>query len=101
MDNIALVPASMLPLKGAYQPIALPHQESDFAFFKKHTLCGSLLRFQSAHHFTDSPWPKRQEAAIMRFKGQIPGEATRQFSVMSAEVSRAGYFPGRRTWKAD
>jgi len=28
---------------------ALPHQESDFAFFKKYTFCGSLLCFQSAH----------------------------------------------------
>jgi len=35
----------------------------------------------------------------MRFKGQIPGEAARGFSVMSAEVSCTGYFHGRRTWK--
>jgi hypothetical protein len=73
-----------------YKKAALPHQESDFAFFKKHTLCGTLLRFQQSRHFTNSPSPKRQEAPIMRFKGQIPGEATSGFSVMSAEVSRAG-----------
>jgi hypothetical protein len=35
----------------------------------------------------------------MRFKGQLPGEAARGFSVMSAEVSCTGYFQGRRTWK--
>jgi hypothetical protein len=37
----------------------------------------------------------------MRFKGQIPGEATGGFSVMSVEVSYTGYFQGRRMWKAD
>ena len=80
---------------------ALPHQESDFAFFEKNTHCGSLSRFQPAHHCTDSLSPKRQETDIMRFKGQIPGEATGGFSVMSVEVSYTGYFQGRRMWKAD
>jgi hypothetical protein len=37
----------------------------------------------------------------MRFKGQIPGEATRGLSVISAEVSRTENFQGRRTWKED
>jgi hypothetical protein len=34
---------------------ALPHQESDFAFFWQYALCGSFLRFQPTHHFTNSP----------------------------------------------
>jgi hypothetical protein len=37
----------------------------------------------------------------MPFKGQIPGEATRGFFVIPAEVSCTGYFQGRRKWKAD
>ncbi len=35
----------------------------------------------------------------MRFEGQIPGEATKGFSVMSTEVSRTEYCQRRRTWK--
>ncbi len=80
---------------------ALPHQESDFAFFTKHALCGLFLRFQSAPHFADFLSPKRPEAPIMRFKGQIPGEATRKFSGVLAMVPRTGYCQGRQTWKAD
>ena len=81
--------------------VALPHQESDFAFFTKHALCGSFLRFQSAHHFADFLSPKRPEAPMMRFKGRIPGEATRKFSGVLAMVPRTGYCQGRQTWKAD
>jgi hypothetical protein len=58
----------------------LPQLETDSVFFKKLSLCGSVLRFQPAHHCTDFPSLKTQEAPIMRCKGQIPGEATRGFS---------------------
>ena len=51
--------------------------------------------------FTESLWPKRQEAAIVRFKDQIPSEAIRGFTVMSVEVSCAGYYQGRHMWEAD
>jgi len=34
---------------------ALPHGESDFAFFKNHPLCGSLLRFQPNCYFPNIP----------------------------------------------
>ena len=69
---------------------ALPHQKSDFACFKKRTLCGSSLCFQPSRYFPNSPSPKRQEAPLMRIRSQIPGEATSEFSAMSAEASRTG-----------
>ena len=56
--------------------IALPHQEFDFAFFKKHSLCGSLVRFQLAHHSTNFPSPKKTGSSYNAFQGSIPGEAT-------------------------
>ncbi len=48
---------------------ALPHQESDCAFFKKHTLCGSLVRFQPAHHSTNFPSPKKTGSSYHAFQG--------------------------------
>ncbi len=48
---------------------ALPHQVSDFAFFKKHSHCGSLLRFQPAHHSTNFPSPKKTGSSYNAFQG--------------------------------
>jgi SAM-dependent methyltransferase len=56
---------AILPARSAWDG-ALPQQESDFACFKKHPLCGLLLRFQPSRHCTNFPSPKRQEAPIMR-----------------------------------
>ena len=74
---------------------ALPHQESDFAFITKHALCRSFCVFTAFHHYTNFPSPKREEVAIMRFKRQISGEATRGLSViwwrcLSPDVSKGG-----------
>jgi hypothetical protein len=66
-----------------------------YVFFKKHTLCGSSLRFQPSRHFTKFPSQERQKASIMHFKCQIPGQATRGFSVMSAEVLAQNIAKGR------
>jgi len=45
---------------------ALPHMESDFAFFTKHPLCKSCLRFQPTYQFPNFPSPKRPKAPRMR-----------------------------------
>ena len=66
---------------------ALPQLESDSAFFKKLSFCGSVLSLQSAHHCTDFPSLKTQEAPIMCCKGQIPAEASR-VSRVSRGISR-------------
>jgi hypothetical protein len=55
------------------------------------SLCGSVLRFQPAHYLDRFPSPKRQEASIMGFQGQIPGKAIGGFSVRSAEAPRTRY----------
>src|SRR6266566_1072395 len=68
------IPVHLAQRQPANRP-ALPHMESDFAFFTKHFLCGSFLRFQPNYHFPNFPSPKRPEAQRMRFKRQIPGEA--------------------------
>jgi hypothetical protein len=34
---------------------AWPHMKSDFAFFTKHPLCGSFLRFQPNYPFPNFP----------------------------------------------
>ena len=52
--------------------VALPHQESGFAFLKKHTLCRSLLRFQPASHC--APISPRHEAEL-----RTAAEAARPF----------------------
>jgi hypothetical protein len=57
----------------------LPQQESDFAFFKKPPLCGSLLRFQPAHHFTESLVQKDRKqlecVSRVRFLVRQPGDS--------------------------
>jgi hypothetical protein len=55
---------------------ALPHQESDFAFFRN-LLSRIIVAFSTIPSLHQFPSPKRQEAPIMWCKGQIPGEATR------------------------
>jgi len=50
----------------AIKRIALPHQESDFAFFTKQPLCESFWHFQPSHHFPNFPSPKRPGAYRMR-----------------------------------
>ncbi len=49
--------------------VASPHQESDFAFFTKHSHCGSLVRFQLAHHSTNFPSPKKAGSSYNAFQG--------------------------------
>ncbi len=46
--------------------VALPHMESDFAFFTKHPLCRSCLRFQPTYQFPNFPSPRRPKAPRMR-----------------------------------
>ena len=53
---------------------ALPHQESDLAFFNKHRLW-VIVVFPLCSLFIYSHAPKRQGAPIMHLKDQIPGEA--------------------------
>src|SRR6266571_8774475 len=55
---------------------ALPHMESDFAFFTKHPLCRSCLRFQPTYQFPNFPSPKRPKAPRMRGKSQISVKPT-------------------------
>ena len=57
---------------------------------------GSSLRFQPSCHCTNSPSPKRQEATIMRCKGQIPGEATRGFSCRQRYLAQGSAKGGKR-----
>ena len=67
-----------------HEKAALPHQESDFAFFWQYALCGSFLRFHGIPPLHQFPSLKRPEAPIMRLVGKIPGEATKGLSVISA-----------------
>jgi hypothetical protein len=48
---------------------ALPQQESDFACFKKHPLCGLLLRFQPTHRSTNFPSLKMTGSSYYAFQG--------------------------------
>ena len=61
--------------------IALPHQKSDLTFFKKHTLCRSVLCFQPVHHYIDFPSLKTQQVPKLCYKGQIPGDVIRDSHV--------------------
>ncbi len=51
------------------EKFALPQQESDFACFKKHPLCGLLLRFQPTHRSTNFPSLKMTGSSYYAFQG--------------------------------
>ena len=77
---------------------ALPQQESDFACFKKHPLCGLLLRLNSPlHQFPLTKNDRKQLLCVSRV--EIPGEATREFSSRTkyhAQESAKGGKRGKR-----
>jgi hypothetical protein len=91
--------ASSLPLSKADEVDgshrALPHPKSDFAFFRKHALCGSCLRFQPANDFTDFPWPKNRKHLYcverVRFLVRQPGDSlsSRQ-RCLAQDISKGG-----------
>ncbi|GAC1346383.1 MAG: hypothetical protein NVSMB27_09890 [Ktedonobacteraceae bacterium] len=69
------------PAAGPSKPLivdgtdALPHQESDFAFFNKHRLWEHRYVFNSLTASAIPLRPQDRKPLIMRLKGQIPGEA--------------------------
>src|SRR5258708_32769131 len=82
------------------QGVALPHMESDLAFFTKHSLCGSFLRFQPTATSPISPRQKDRKhlkcVSRGRFLVRQPGEyLSFRRRCLAQDVSKGGEH-GRR-----